>query len=153
MAFDIREPGHHGRTGVATTYGPIDRASLSTDQFDWGLIKWLVAPGQTDGAVMTMGEVALLPGKGHDRHNHPDAEEILYVLSGEGVQMVDDQEPFPVRAGDVIFIPTAVYHSTLNTGWETLRLIAIYNPGGSEKGLQSLPDYRNIPAGQAPQLG
>jgi oxalate decarboxylase/phosphoglucose isomerase-like protein (cupin superfamily) len=133
--------------------GPIDRSALPTDQFDWGLIKWLVSPSSIEGAVMTMGEVALLPGKGHDRHNHPDAEEILYVLSGTGLQMVDDQEPFEVRAGDTIFVPTAVYHSTLNTGWETLRLIAIYNPGGSEKLLQELPDYRQIPAGTAPALG
>ena len=137
----------------STTYGPVDRSALSTDQFDWGLIKWVVAPGNPESAVMTMGEVALLPGKGHDRHNHPDAEEILYVLSGTGLQMVDDQEPFLVSAGDVVYVPTAVFHSTLNTGWETLRLIAIYNPGGSEKGLQELPDYRQIPAGSAPKLG
>jgi oxalate decarboxylase/phosphoglucose isomerase-like protein (cupin superfamily) len=134
-------------------YGTIDRAALPTDQFDWGLIKWLVSPHSTEGAVMTLGEVALLPGKGHDRHNHPDAEEILYVLSGAGKQMVDDEEPFDIRAGDTIFIPTAVFHSTLNTGWETLRLIAIYNPGGSETGLRELPDYRNVPAGEAPKLG
>jgi oxalate decarboxylase/phosphoglucose isomerase-like protein (cupin superfamily) len=135
------------------TYGPVDRAALSTDQFDWGLIKWVVAPSNTPGAVMTMGEVALLPGKGHDRHNHPDAEEILYVLSGVGKQMVGDEEPFDVSAGDVIFVPTGVFHSTLNTGWETLRLIAIYNPGGSEVALRDLPDYRSIPAGSAPTLG
>ena len=132
--------------------GPIDRSALSTDQFDWGLIKWLVSPHSTTGAVMTLGEVALLPGRGHDRHNHPDAEEILYVLSGTGMQMIDDQEPFEIHAGDTMFVPAGVFHSTMNTCWETLRLIAIYNPGGSETGLRELPDYRNIPAGTSPTL-
>ncbi|MEJ7838179.1 MAG: cupin domain-containing protein [Thermomicrobiales bacterium] len=134
-------------------FAPVDRSALSTDQFDWGLIKWLVSPHSTDGAVMTMGEVALLPGKGHDRHNHPDAEEILYVLSGTGLQMVADEEPFTIGPGDVMFVPTAVFHSTMNTGWETLRLIAIYNPGGSETELRELPGYRNIPTGESPTLG
>jgi oxalate decarboxylase/phosphoglucose isomerase-like protein (cupin superfamily) len=135
------------------TNGLIDRSALATDQFDWGLIKWLVTPGQPDAAKLTLGEVVLLPGEGHDRHNHPDAEEVLYVLSGSGEQMVDDGEPYAVRAGDAIYVPQGIFHSTRNTGWETMRLLAIYNPGGSETGLRELPDYREVPAGEAPKLG
>ena len=61
-----------------------------------------------EGAGLTFGEVVLLPGQGHDRHNHPEAEEILYVLSGEGEQMLDDGEArwFPVTPGDTIYVPT-----------------------------------------------
>ena len=33
--------------------------------------------------------VTLEPGKGHDVHNRPGVEEILYVLEGKGLQMVD----------------------------------------------------------------
>jgi oxalate decarboxylase/phosphoglucose isomerase-like protein (cupin superfamily) len=130
----------------------IDPRALPTVSFDWGLIKWFVTPDAMPGAKLTFGEVVLLPGLGHDRHNHPDAEEILYILSGEGAQMVDDGEPFPVKAGDVIYIPTAIYHSTFNTGWQPLRLLALYNPGGSEKTLAELPDYHAYPAGEAPRL-
>jgi oxalate decarboxylase/phosphoglucose isomerase-like protein (cupin superfamily) len=126
----------------------INPGELSTQTFDWGAIKWLVTPDRTEGASMTFGEVILLPGLGHDRHNHPTSEEILYVLSGEGMQMLDDGEPFPVKAGDTIFVPTAVFHSTKNTGWEPLRLLAIYNPGGPEKVLEELPDFREVPSGK-----
>jgi oxalate decarboxylase/phosphoglucose isomerase-like protein (cupin superfamily) len=135
---------------MSAQQAPIDRDNLPTDQFDWGMIKWLVTPGAPEGSALTLGEVVLLPGKGHDRHNHPDAEEILYVLSGQGQQMVDDGEPFDVRAGDVIYIPTGIFHSTTNTGWETMRLIALYNPGGAEGALRGLPDYRQVPAGTLP---
>lgn len=135
---------------MSAQQGPIDRGQLPTDQFDWGVIKWLVTPGDPEGSTMTLGEVVLLPGKGHDRHNHPEAEEILYVLTGQGQQMVADGEPFDVRAGDVIYIPTGIFHSTLNTGWETMRLIALYNPGGAEQALRGLPDYRQVPAGTPP---
>ncbi len=126
----------------------IDRAAIPTHSFDWGAIKWLVSPTTTPGAQLTFGEVLLLPGKGHSRHNHPDAEEVLYILSGEGEQVVGDGEPFPVRAGDVLYIPAGVFHSTINTGWEPIRLIALYKPGGSELALTQLPDYQQTPAGE-----
>lgn len=130
----------------------IDPQSIPTHTFDWGLIKWFVTPGRTPGAAITFGEVVLLPGKGHDRHNHPKSEEILYVLSGVGEQMVDDGPPFPVHAGDVMYIPTAVFHATINTGWQPLRLLAVYNPGGADAALTQLPDFHEIPAGQTPGL-
>lgn len=134
------------------TTGPIDRTLLPTDQFGWGFTKWLVTPDQTTGAGMTFGEVIALPGKGHDRHNHPDAEEILYFLSGSGLQMIDDEAPFAVHAGDVVYIPRGVYHSTLNDGWEPLKILAIYNPGGSERALRELPEFRLVPPGEAPSF-
>lgn len=130
----------------------IKRESLVTQTFDWGMIKWLVSPGTTQGAGMTFGEVVLLPGEGHSRHNHPVSEEILYVLSGSGEQMVDDQPAFAIGPGDTIYIPTAIYHSTINTGWEPLRLIAVYNPGGPERDLEALPDFSEVSAGQSPAL-
>ena len=57
--------------------------------------------------------VVLLPGQGHERHNHPDADEILYVLAGTGEQMVDDGEPFAVRPGQAVWIPKGAFHSTV----------------------------------------
>lgn len=133
-------------------YSAVDPESVPTQTFDWGAIKWLVAPDRTPDATLTFGEVILHPGKGHDRHNHETAEEVLHVISGHGLQMVNDEEPFPVSAGDVVYVPQGMWHSTLNTGWEPLRIIAIYNPGGTEeKLLESLPDFAQLPAGQVPQ--
>ena len=71
----------------------VDPATLPTMSFDWGVIKPLVAADNTDGTAVSMMHVILLPGKGHDRHNHPESDEILYILAGEGDQMVDDGEP------------------------------------------------------------
>lgn len=122
----------------------VSPASVPTQSFEWGAIKWFVTPTQTQGAGITFGEVILLPGLGHDRHNHPQSEEILYVLSGEGQQTINDGEPFPISAGDTIYVPTGVFHSTLNSGWSPLRLLAIYNPGGPDKDLEGLPDFVSL---------
>ena len=128
----------------------VDPNAIPTQTFDWGAIKWFVTPELTEGAGITFGEVVLQPGRGHDRHNHPESEEILYVLSGEGEQMLDDHEPFAVNPGDTIYVPTGVFHSTRNTGWEPMRLLALYNPGGPEKVLEGLPDFKQVAAGSVP---
>ena len=130
----------------------VDPAALPTMSFDWGLIKPLVATGNTDAIAMSLMHVVLLPGKGHERHNHPDSDEILYILSGRGEQMVDDADTFPVGPGQAVFIPKAAFHSTINTGWEPLVLLAIYAPAGAEEVLSELPDHREHAPGEAPAL-
>src|SRR5260370_21614834 len=124
----------------------LDPKKVPTQTFDWGLIKPLVAKANTDNPAMSMLHVVLLPGKGHDRHNHPDAVEILYILAGHGEQMVDDGKPFPVAAGQAVFIPTGASHSTINTGWAPPTLLAIYSPPGAGAALRRLPDLPSVPA-------
>jgi oxalate decarboxylase/phosphoglucose isomerase-like protein (cupin superfamily) len=121
----------------------IDQRGQPVQSLDWGVLKWLVSPDSTEGARLTFGEVLLLPGKGHERHNHPDAEEVLYVLSGEARQMLDDGEErwFDIGPGDTIYVPQGMYHATINSGWQPIRLLAIYNPGGAERVLRDLPDF------------
>ncbi|MEQ7124911.1 cupin domain-containing protein [Actinopolymorpha sp. B11F2] len=124
---------------------------LTTMTFDWGSIKWFVTPQRIDGAASSLGEVIVNPGRGHARHNHPDAEEVIYVISGEALQMVHDEEPFVIREGDAVHVPTAAYHSTLNTSWRPLRLIVTYVPGGEEQALTGAPDFGLVEPGVAPQ--
>ena len=114
--------------------------------FDWGVIRILSEPQVTQAERFSFGMVILEPGKGHDRHNHPGSEEIIYVVSGEGEQMVDDAPAVHVRPGASIFIPAGVFHSTLNTGWEPLRLVVVYAPAGPERLLREIPGCKVVPA-------
>jgi len=130
----------------------IDPESLPTMTFDWGVIKPLVAVDNTEAPDVSLMHVVLLPGQGHVRHNHPDSDEILYILAGRGEQMVDDEQAFPVGPGQAVFIPKGAFHSTVNTGWEPLAILAIYAPAGAEEALKGLPDYRELAPGEAPPL-
>ncbi|NEA26711.1 cupin domain-containing protein [Actinomadura bangladeshensis] len=129
----------------------VNPGDVTTMSFDWGSIKWFVTPSSVEGASSTLGEVIVNPGKGHARHNHPNAEEIIYVISGEATQMVDDGEPFPIREGDAVHIPKGAWHSTFNTTWRPLRLIVTYTPGGEEKALEGAPDFCLHEAGAVPE--
>jgi oxalate decarboxylase/phosphoglucose isomerase-like protein (cupin superfamily) len=124
---------------------------VETRVFDWGTIKWLVTPHLDEGAGLTTGEVIVYPSQGHAPHRHPGEEEVIYVISGQGVQTVGEgTEGFPISEGDIVYIPVNVLHSTYNTGWSPLRLVVIYTPGGAETVLDSLPGARVLEAGRAP---
>jgi oxalate decarboxylase/phosphoglucose isomerase-like protein (cupin superfamily) len=126
-------------------------ADVPTRVFDWGTIKWLVTPNLDEGIGITTGEVIIYPGQGHAPHRHPGEEEVIYVISGEGLQTVGDGEAYPIREGDAVYIPRDALHSTYNTGWSPLRLVVVYTPGGAETGLDSLPDARILEPGEAPK--
>ena len=126
---------------------------LPTSRFGWGQIKFLCEPRVSNAEHLTVGHVKLAPGQGHLRHNHPGSEEILFVLAGEGEQMVETDleehggEPcfFQVKAGDLVHIPTSVFHQTLNTGEGTMELLAVYSPCGPETVIRALPDHEELP--------
>ncbi len=127
---------------------------VETQVFDWGMLKWLSEPRVTDAERFSAGIVVLKPGKGHTRHNHPGVEEILYVVSEQGMQMVEDAlgQPMrrPIMAGMLVHIPADVYHETINTGWAPLKLVAIYRLHGPEAILRAMPECTVVPPGTLP---
>lgn len=58
-------------------------------------------------------------------HWHPDCEECIHVLSGEGVTWVEGAE-FAMRPGDTIRIAPGERHVTRNTGDKTLSLLCFF---------------------------
>lgn len=136
----------------------IQPEDVETQVFEWGTIKWMSTPKHNEAERFTTGVVLLEPGKGHTRHNHPGVEEILYVVSGEGEQMVEvpdgnsgmKEERRPIKSGMLIHIPADVFHETINTSWESLKLIAIYAPSGPEELLREMAD-QILPAGGLPE--
>jgi oxalate decarboxylase/phosphoglucose isomerase-like protein (cupin superfamily) len=118
----------------------VNPTAQPTWSFDWGTVKPLMTSADTAEGTLSTVHVVMAPGKGHERHNHPESDELIYVLSGEGEQMLDDGEPFPLHAGQTVVIPKGVWHSTVNTGWEPMVVLAIYAPAGPEWVLAELAE-------------
>ncbi len=124
---------------------------VETQVFDWGYLKWLSEPRVTAAEKFSAGVVILKPGAGHTAHRHPGCEEILYVISGTGEQMVADERR-SIAAGDLIHIPPDVEHETINTAWEELKLLAVYAPPGPEVELRAMPECTILRPGELPTL-
>ena len=119
----------------------VEEADVETQVFNWGKLLWLSEPRVTHAEKFSAGIVVLNQGKGHTRHNHPGCEEILYVISGEGFQVVELESGIVERKvgpGILIHIPPYVYHSTVNTGKKLMRILAIYAPPGPERELREM---------------
>lgn len=116
--------------------------------FDWGRLALTCAPEVNGAAQFSAGVVFVPPGQGHSRHNHPGAEEIIFILKGRGEQMIEDENGNPqtreVGPGCTVFIPESRFHATRNIGSEAMEIFVVYSPTGPEKVLREAPDFRLI---------
>jgi len=66
--------------------------------------------------ILFFAHAVLKPGKVIESHVDP-YEEIYYLLEGQGVMMVGDEQQ-KVNVGDTIWLPHGVPHSLVNDGEE-----------------------------------
>lgn len=105
-----------------------DAAQLPVEQSDWGILQWVCNGKLLPGAEQTVGLATILPGKRNPVHYHPNCEEVLYVISGEGTQSYDGHTVL-LKTGMTIRIPANVKHNLLNSGTEPLRTLVSFSSG------------------------
>lgn len=119
-------------------------AETSPEVLDWGRLRWMSHPPSTGAGQLTVIEVNIAPGKGHDFHKHPDQEEVIYCIAGTVEQWLD-REKRMLGPGDAVFIGADVVHASFNAGAADARLLAILGPCVGDQGYE-LVDM----AGEAP---
>ena len=105
-----------------------DAAQLPIEKSAWGTLQWVCNEKLMPGSAQTVGLATILPGKRNPVHFHPNCEEVLYVISGQGVQSYDGRT-IQLKAGMTIRIPANVKHSMLNTGTEPLVTLVSFSTG------------------------
>lgn len=105
-----------------------DATQLPIEQNEWGTLQWVCNGKLIPGAEQTVGLATILPGKQNPVHYHPNCEEVLYVMSGEGIQSYDGRTVL-LKAGMTIRIPIQVKHNLRNTGREPLRTLVSFSSG------------------------
>ncbi len=88
---------------------------------------WYTRPNTAQSDSLVFVRAQLAPGAAHAFHNHPEMDEIIYVLSGEAEQWYE-REQRVLRSGDVIYIPRGVVHGTYNSSGGELDFLAILTP-------------------------
>ena len=102
---------------------------------DWGQLRWMSSPPATGAKDLTVIEVNITPGEGHNFHKHPDQEEVIYVIAGEVEQWLD-QEKRILGPGDSVFIGADVVHASFNVGSSDAKLLAILGPCVGDAGYE-----------------
>jgi mannose-6-phosphate isomerase-like protein (cupin superfamily) len=105
-----------------------DVAQVSVEKNAWGTLQWVCNEKLMPGAAQTLGLATILPGKQNPVHYHPNCEEVLYVISGQGLQSYDGRTVM-LKEGMTIRIPANVKHNLQNTGTEPLRTLVSFSSG------------------------
>ena len=110
---------------------PIDgqvRRDVGSDaeQASFGSVQWAVRAGDPAGAETTVGLAVFEPGKGNVEHIHPNCEEVVYLLEGEALHTLGEQQTI-LRAGDLIVVPRGVPHRLFNDGRAPARACIIFS--------------------------
>lgn len=128
MAADEKAPGQAPSIPASWRGKVTDAAQVPVEQSAWGTLQWICNDKLMPGAEQTVGLATILPGKQNPVHYHPNCEEVLYVISGQGLHSYDGRT-IPLKAGMTIRIPAKVKHNLVNTGTETLRTLVSFSSG------------------------
>ncbi|HXJ42333.1 MAG TPA: cupin domain-containing protein [Bryobacteraceae bacterium] len=60
-------------------------------------------------------------------HSHPNGEEVIYIIRGNGRVMVEG-EVSPVREGTVVLFPQGKVHMLQNNGTEEMKVVCFFSP-------------------------
>lgn len=140
------------KTMTKNTFSPHDVGTIVSP---WVIAKTMASPDLSGSQHMSAVSLFFEPGKGHARHNHAASEQFIFVVSGEGEMMIEDATGRPVKtalaAGSLVTIPRGAFHSTFNTGWEPLRILAVYSPPGPEDAMRNSDEFTFLAAGEVPR--
>ncbi len=94
---------------------------------DGSEIRELLAHRNSCIVKQSLAEARLAPGQQTTPHFHSLTEEIYYILAGQGLMQLG-QEQQPVGPGDAIAIPPMQTHTIRNTGSTTLTFLCCCAP-------------------------
>lgn len=109
---------------IPTTRTDIRAAARDNDAFR----REIVSGDHAQVVVM-----AIPPGQAIGEEVHPDTDQLLIFVEGNGEARIDG-ETSAVSADDLVFVHAGMRHDFVNTGDSMLRLISVYSPPEHEAG-------------------
>jgi quercetin dioxygenase-like cupin family protein len=100
---------------------------------EWGKTKNIFGPENVGAQHLKISITEYGAGTAHNFHRHPDQEEVIYILDGEGITRTDagDQKIGPKS---FVFIPVGTDHATLNVLKDKpMKAIIIKSPPAEKK--------------------
>ncbi len=92
------------------------------------MLRWVVTEETTGAKQCSMAIIEVQPGqKVRPAHSHPNGEEVIYLLSGNGRVWIDGDVGL-VQAGSAVLFPQGKPHMLQNTGNELMKVVCFFAP-------------------------
>ena len=92
-------------------------------------VRWLVTRQTVGADDSVFGVTYFPPGSRHEIHRHEHAEEVEYLIQGEGVARVGEDD-VAIGVGEAVFVPRNEYHGFRNTS-ETETAVMVWCYAGA----------------------
>lgn len=102
-------------------------ADVTKDKDPWATVEWLSNEELVGAKDLLMVRATIDAGRSHPFHRHPTREEIIYVVSGQAEQWVENEYRI-LKAGEMALIPQNAVHGTYNPFSEAVTFLAILSP-------------------------
>jgi quercetin dioxygenase-like cupin family protein len=86
---------------------------------------WLVSKESTASQGVVLNLTIFTPGKPHELHRHPNAEEVTYILKGSGLA-TSDRGSVRQNEGEAIYVPRAEWHGFQNDTTEPTTVLGLW---------------------------
>ena len=127
LAGQEKTPAHPSIPAEWRSY-VTDTAQLPIENSAWGSLQWICNGKLSPGTEQTVGLAHILPGQHNPVHYHPNCEEVLHVLSGQGLHSFDGRT-IALTAGMTIRIPAGTKHNMVNTGPDPIVTLVSFSSG------------------------
>ena len=81
--------------------------------------------GPPESVTMRSGQVVLQPGESVGKHSTECYEELVIILEGEGLFLLNEGKQLAFNADSVLYCPPNTQHNIKNTGSTPLRYIYV----------------------------
>ena len=91
-------------------------------------LRWLFTPESGVSESFSLNVVVIKPGNTvKPAHSHPNREELIYIVSGEGSAYIDGVV-YPIRSGTAVLFPKKSIHMLQNTGNADMKVVCVFMP-------------------------
>lgn len=104
-----------------------ESSKYEVQKFNWGEVTWIHEPSKTQSNRLSAGVVKFFPGNCQEKHFHLSEEQLLYVIQGEGIQIIDGRK-INIKKSSIIYCPPYSEHEIINTGKHDLIILIAYVP-------------------------
>lgn len=125
----------------------IFKMAKTTQYFEWGHIEWIYEPDRGSGFNnMSIGITTILPHKRQNKHIHYGDEQFIYVLSGEGSQLIRNKVS-EMRPKQIYHMEAGTIHETINNHDIPIKHLLISIPANFDMNPQVMEGNQTVPEG------
>ena len=91
-------------------------------------LRWVITKKNVNAQHCTMCVIEVEPGQTvRPAHSHPNGEEVIYIVEGNGRVMIDGVVE-PVNSGSAVLFPQGAVHMLQNSGDVLMKVACFFAP-------------------------